>query len=69
MIGNQDGWLECRRGYLVEPADPLNGANWPPGYDPALATTARDVLSRALDACLAFARSGPAPDPLARTSP
>jgi N-formylglutamate deformylase len=57
------------RGYLAEPADPLDDATWPPEYDPALARPARDVLSRVLEACLAFARSGPEPDPLARTIP
>jgi N-formylglutamate deformylase len=57
------------RGYLAEPADPLNDSNWPPEYEPALASPARDVLSRVLEACLTFARSRPAPDPLARTIP
>jgi N-formylglutamate deformylase len=57
------------RAYLAEPKDPLNDSNWPPAYDPALASPAKVLLSRVLEACLAFARSGPAPDPFARTSP
>jgi N-formylglutamate deformylase len=57
------------RSYLAEPVAPLNDANWPPEFDPALATPARDVLSRVLEACLVFARSGPATDPSARTDP
>lgn len=48
------------RTYLAEPADPLDEANWPPEYDPARAAPARDVLSRVLEVCLAFARGEPA---------
>jgi formiminoglutamase len=61
------------RSYLAEPAEPPDEANWPPEYDPASAAPARDVLSRVLEACLAFARGepvrGPAPRPSGRTSP
>ena len=61
------------RTYLVEPSDPPGEENWPPEYDPAWAAHARDVLSRVLDACLAFARGeaarGPAARPLVRTNP
>jgi formiminoglutamase len=61
------------RAYLAEPADPPNVENWPPEYDHAHASPARDVLSRVLEACIAFARDepilGPVPDPPARTSP
>jgi formiminoglutamase len=61
------------RSYLVEPANPLDQSNWPPEYDVALASPARDVLSHILEACLAFARGepacGPGPDPSTRTSP
>ena len=61
------------RTYLAEPSDPPGEANWPPEYDPASAARARDVLSRVLDACLAFARGeaarGPATRPSVRTSP
>jgi formiminoglutamase len=49
------------RSYLAEPADPPDEANWPPEYDPASAEPARDVLSRVLEACLAFARGEPGP--------
>jgi N-formylglutamate deformylase len=44
------------RAYLAAPSDPPNVANWPPEYDPALATPARVILARVLEACLAFAR-------------
>ena len=47
------------RTYLADPAGPPDGANWPPEYDPASAAPARDVLSRVLEACLAFARGEP----------
>jgi formiminoglutamase len=57
------------RAYLAEPTGPLNEANWPPEYAPSLATPVRDALSRVLEACLAFARSRPAHEPLARTIP
>jgi formiminoglutamase len=61
------------RSYLAEPADPPDQATWPPEYDAALAAPARAVLSRVLEACLTFARGGPAhgtqPDPSARTIP
>jgi formiminoglutamase len=61
------------RSYLAEPADPPNEANWPPKYDAAMASPAREVLFRVLEACLTFARSGPthetAPGPSARTNP
>jgi formiminoglutamase len=48
------------RSYLAEPADPPDEANWPPEYDPASAAPIRDVLSRVLEACLAFVRGEPA---------
>ena len=61
------------RSYLADPADPPDRATWPPVYDAALAAPAREVLSRALEACLTFARGGPAPGthpgPSARTIP
>jgi N-formylglutamate deformylase len=57
------------RGYLAEPAHPPDEANWPPEYDPASAAPVRDVLSRVLGACLAFARSEPARGPAAHPSP
>jgi N-formylglutamate deformylase len=61
------------RSYLAEPAAPPEEANWPPEYDPASAAPVRDVLSRVLEACLAFARGelarGPSPHPSVRTSP
>jgi formiminoglutamase len=43
------------RGYLAEPGDPPDEANWPPEYDLKYAAPVRDVLSRVLEACLAFA--------------
>jgi formiminoglutamase len=54
------------RSYLVEPADLPDEANWPPEYDPASAGPARDVLSRVLESCLAFARGKPSREPAAR---
>jgi formiminoglutamase len=56
------------RAYLAEPSGPLDEANWPPEYDPARAAPAREVLSRVLEACVAFARGEPprpAEDPVA----
>jgi formiminoglutamase len=61
------------RSYLAEPADPPDQVTWPTEYDAALAAPAREVLSRVLEACLTFARGGPAPGthpgPSARTIP
>jgi formiminoglutamase len=48
------------RGYLAEPAGPLDETNWAPQYNLASASAIRDVLSQVLEACLAFARGDPA---------
>jgi formiminoglutamase len=45
------------RGYLREPVGPVDESNWPPAYDPKFAAAMRGTLRRALEACLAFARS------------
>lgn len=47
------------RGYLDEPRVGLDEVNWPPAYDAALASHARNVLTRVLEACLAFAQDAP----------
>lgn len=46
------------RSYLREPVGPVDDRNWPPEYDPVVATPLRDCLSRVLTACLAFAQEG-----------
>jgi N-formylglutamate deformylase len=48
--------LACRT-YLDEPEGELSQQNWPGEFDAARAERAREVLTRALDACLLFART------------
>ena len=44
-------------GYLREPLDAVEPANWPCAYDPAVAAPMRAALERILLACLDLARS------------
>jgi len=46
--------LACR-GYLREPGGRVTEADWPCGYDDAVAAPLRAVLQRVLAACLEFA--------------
>jgi formiminoglutamase len=48
--------LACR-GYLREPAGVVTSANWPCTYDEDFAAPLGAVLTRVLNACLAFAKS------------
>jgi formiminoglutamase len=57
--------LACR-GYMEEPAGPIEPETWPTPYDPDRAAPMRRVLAGVLQACLAFrppapARASPAP--------
>lgn len=45
--------LACR-GYMREPAPPIDADTWPTPYDPAVAAPMRAVLTNILKACLAF---------------
>ena len=47
--------LACR-GYMDDPAGPLDVANWPSPYQPERAEPLRSVLTTMLEACLDFAR-------------
>lgn len=56
--------LACRA-YMDEPdaldqrrARPLSERNWPPAFDAARAAQVREVLARALEACIRFAHTG-----------
>jgi N-formylglutamate deformylase len=46
--------LACR-GYLREPAGPVDQSSWPGAWDPAFAAPMRAVLQRVLTACIDFA--------------
>ena len=48
--------LACR-GYMREDPGPVELNSWPPHYDPQYAAPMRQVLTRIMEACLAFARS------------
>lgn len=55
--------LACRA-YMDEPdaidqggPQPLSESNWPPAFDAARAAQAREVLARALEACIRFAHT------------
>jgi formiminoglutamase len=43
------------RGYLFEPAEPINEHNWPTSLDDAHAATLRVALRDILDSCVKFA--------------
>ncbi|MHB8530332.1 MAG: N-formylglutamate deformylase, partial [Caulobacteraceae bacterium] len=47
--------LACR-GYMGDPAGPLNAGNWPPPYDPGAAEPMRTALRSILESCIAFAQ-------------
>jgi formiminoglutamase len=46
--------LACR-GYMADPAGPLDASTWPARYDASFAAPMRAVLEDILNACLAFA--------------
>ena len=48
--------LACR-GYMREDPGPVELNSWPPHYDPQYAAPMRQVLTRIMEACLAFAGS------------
>jgi formiminoglutamase len=48
-------------GYLHEPDDPLDAANWPAALDDALAARLRVALRDILQACIAFANTRRSP--------
>lgn len=50
--------LACRA-YLHEPQSPLDAANWPPPFTPALAAPVQRALRAALSGCIDFAGATP----------